>query len=585
MKNKRKVKKLRARYSKLFVLTSLFLFAVMIIRLVQLSTSKEIDGVNLKKLASQRTTTTTPLIAKRGVIYDSRGDVLAQNVTSYKLIAYLSSSRTTDKNKPHHVIDKEDTATKLSSILGMEKDEIMHYLNRDLYQTEFGAKGKNLNEITKNKIEELNLPGLAFIESYKRYYPKGDFLSYTLGYAKNDTSVVDGKEKETIKGEMGLEKYYDKVLSGEDGSLTYQKDLKGYKISNTREIRKEAVEGKDIYLTIDSSIQFYVENALSQAKNDYGFEWFTIVIADAKSGKILAISQAPSFDPNKKNITNYLNVTTSYPFEPGSTMKTFTYMAAMENGVYNGNETYKSGVYTTTDGTQIGDHNRDGWGVITFDKGYALSSNVGIINIINRHMSASMLKQYYKKLGFGSKTGISLPNESKGRIEFKYETEIYNAGFGQGITVTPLQMIQALTPLTNDGMLLKPYIVDKIVDPVTGEVVFVGEREEIEQVASKETVEKIKSLMDDTVNGDGNTGVGYKIESGELIGKTGTAQIADEKHGGYLYGESDIISSFTGIYPKSDPKILIYASVSRPSGGKQAAAYNTVKSIIDNLSK
>ena len=257
----------------------------------------------------------------------------------------------------------------------------------------------------------------------------------------------------------------------------------------------------------------------------------------------------------------------------------------MENGVYNGNETYKSGVYVTSDDTEIGDWNRNGWGIITFDRGYALSSNVGIINLINRHMSAGMLRQYYKKLGFGSKTGISLPNEAKGDISFRYETEIYNAGFGQGITVTPLQMIQAITPLTNDGMLLKPYIVEKIVDPSTNEVIMEGEREEIEKVASSETVKKIQELMDVTVNGEGNTGVGYRIESGELIGKTGTAQIADTKNGGYLTGAEDIISSFTGIYPKSDPKILIYAAVSRPSGGNQGIAHEAVKSIINNLSK
>lgn len=584
MKKKRR-KKNNVRYSKLFIMASLFLFAVMILRLLQLSTATEIDGTNLKELADKRTMTTKSLPAQRGVIYDSRGEVLAQNVASYKLIAYLSSKRTTNKKKPQHVVDKEKTATELAPILGMDKEEILKYLNKDLYQTEFGTKGKNLNEITKDKIEKLNLPGLAFEESYKRYYPKGNFLSYTLGYAKT-TEKTDEENKETkekIVGEMGLEKYYDKILSGEDGYVTFQKDLRGYQIANTKELRKEAIEGKDVYLTVDSSIQFYVEQALAKAKGGYGFEWFTIVIADAKTGKILAISQSPSFDPNKKDIENYLNVTTSYPYEPGSTMKTFTYMAAMENGVYNGSETYKSGVFVTSDGTEIGDHERSGWGVISFDRGYALSSNVGIINLIHRHMNASMLRQYYKKLGFGSKTGISLPNEAKGQINFKYETEIYNAGFGQGITVTPLQMIQALTPLTNDGMLLKPYIVDKIVDPTTKEEVFKGERTEIEKVASTETVTKIKSLMDDTVNGLGNTGMGFRIDSGELIGKTGTAQIAGK--GGYLEGEADIISSFTGIYPKSNPKIIIYAAASRPGAGKQSVVFDTVKSIVNNLSQ
>ena len=266
-------------------------------------------------------------------------------------------------------------------------------------------------------------------------------------------------------------------------------------------------------------------------------------------------------------------------------MNTFTYMAAMENGVYNGSETYKSGVYTTSDGTEIGDWNRNGWGIISFDKGYAMSSNVGVINIINRHMSSVMLRQYFRKLGFGRKSGIELPNESKGNLEFKYETEIYNAGFGQGITTTPIQNVKAMSPLTNDGMLLKPFIVSKIINSDTGEVVLENKREELERVASTSTVQKMIELMSDCVNGIGNTGSGYRIDSGELIGKTGTAQIANEKSGGYLSGKEDIISSFSGIYPKSNPQVIIYASVAKPSGGSQKPVSNTVKEIVTNISK
>ena len=282
---------------------------------------------------------------------------------------------------------------------------------------------------------------------------------------------------------------------------------------------------------------------------------------------------------------NYLDLTVASAYEPGSTMKTFTYMAAMENGVYNGSETYKSGTYETADGTVIGDHNRNGWGVISFDKGYAMSSNVAIINIINRHMNAAMLRQYFRKLGFGSKTRISLPYEVSGNINFKYETEIYNAGFGQGITTTPIQNIQALTPLTNDGMLLKPYLVKKIVNPLTNEVVMAGKKDEIERVASTQTVQKMIQLMDDTVNGIGNTGSGFRIDSHELIGKTGTSQIAAENGSGYLTGHDDVITSFSGIYPKSDPQIIIYASVKRPKGASQKPLSNAVKDVVLNTGK
>ncbi len=580
MKRKKKLRN-EIKYSKLIIFSSLFLFVIMILRVLQLSTSKNIDGVNLQKLASQRTTKTDVIKAKRGTIYSSDNDILALNVSSYKLIAYLSASRTDNKDNPQHVVDKEKTAKALAPILGMSEEQILKYLNKEnVYQTEFGSKGRGLSELTKQKIEALNLPGIDFIEGYKRYYPKGKYLSYTLGYAKTQND-----EDDTITGEMGIELYYDKILKGKDGYVTYQKDLQGYKIADSNEVREEAVEGKNIYLTIDSNIQFFIEQALNNATRDFTFDWFTIMIADAKTGAILGTSTAPSFDPNVRDMTNYIDYSVANAYEPGSTMKTFTYMAALENGVYDGNETYLSGTYVASDGTVIGDWQRSGWGTITFDRGYALSSNVGIINLINRHMNAAMLRQYFRKLGFGHKTGISLPNEVSGKMDFKYETEIYNAGFGQGVTTTPIQNIQALTSLTNDGMLLKPYIVEKIVSPEDDEVIYQGKREEVERVASTSTVNKMLQLMDDTVNGYGNTGSGYKIDSQELIGKTGTAQIADEKSGGYLTGKADIISSFSGFYPKSNPKVIIYASVKRPTMGLQKPITTAIKEIVNNIGK
>ena len=559
----------------------------MIIRLVQLGLAKTIDGTNLQALASKRTTKTEIIASKRGTVYTSDNEVLAQNVSSYKLIAYLSESRTTDKNNPQHVVDKEKTAKALAPILEISEEEILRYLNRQgAYQTEFGVAGKGLTELTKEKIEALNLPGLDFEESFKRYYPKGDFLSYVIGYAKENMTTTEEKEEQTtITGELGIEKYYDKTLKGTDGYTTYQKDLKGYKIAGTKEYTKEAEDGKDIYLTINNNIQFFVEQALDEAEATCSFDWFTIMIADANTGAILAASTSPSFDPNTRNITNYLDMNVASAYEPGSTMKIFTYMAAMENGVYNGSELYHSGVYTTSDGTEIGDWKRSGWGDISFDKGFALSSNVGVINLINRHLNAGMLRGYFKKLGFGKKTGIELPNEVAGKLDFKYETEIFNAGFGQGITTTPIQNIQALTSLTNNGTMLKPYIVEKIVDSDTKEVVYEGKRQEVNKVASETTVNKMKDLMWETVNGQGNTGAGYRLDGYNLIGKTGTAQIADNTKGGYLQGASDVISSFAGIYPKDDSKVIIYASVKRPEGGNQKVIWQAIKSIVLNISK
>lgn len=566
------------------ILGALLFFIVIIIRISYLSLSTEVDGINLQDFANKRTTKTEVLYAKRGSIYDVNGNVLAQNVSSYTVIAYLSESRTTNPEKPQHVVDKEYTAKKLSEILEMDYDKVLSYLSKEnVYQTEFGNKGRGLTELTKEKIEQLNLPGIDFIETQKRNYPYGRFLSYTLGYAKvSSTENEDGTVEDKIVGELGIEAKFDKELSGTDGYNYYQKDRNGYKIAGTKELTEKAVDGNDIYLTIDATIQLFAEQSINKAMDKYDADWITLMMADAKTGAILASATYPSFDPNIRDITNYLDYNVSYAFEPGSTMKIYSYMAAMENGVYNGSEKYKSGVYVTSDGTEIGDWNRNGWGNITYDQGFALSSNVGVINLIKKHMNADILKEYYKKLGFGSKTNIELANEVSGKISFKYETEVFNAGFGQGITTTPIQNIKALTSISNDGILLQPYIIDKIVDQDTGDIIYSGKKTELGRVASIETVTKIKDLMESVVNGNSSTSTGYYyyMDGYDIIAKTGTAQIAKESGKGYY--SNQIIRGFAGMFPKDEPAVIMYVAAKNPSSTKLMS--QIVKEVIKNTS-
>jgi len=559
------------------LVVTLFLFGFLIYRGAILSLSKEVDGIDLHTFSKNHTLRHETILAKRGNIYDSNGDILAQNVYSYELIAYLEPSR----GEGYYVKDKEYTAEQLSTVIDLDKERILELLNKTkkdgspLYQTSFGTKGRGLTELTKDKIKALNLPGIDFVETQKRYYPKGNYLSYTLGYAKQESN---GK----ITGEMGIEALYNDSLTGKDGFREYQKDLKGYKIANTSESVLEAEDGNDIYLTIDSNVQFFIEQALEEAKNKYIFDEMNIIVAEAKTGRILGISSTTGFDPNLRNVTSYLDPNISESFEPGSTMKTFTYMAALETGKYDGNKTFKSGTYTTKDGTVLGDSNRDGWGTISYDKGFALSSNVGICNIITDYLSKDQLKDYFKKLGFGSKTGIELSKETAGRLGFKYETEVLNAGFGQGIMVTSIQNIKALTSIANDGILLEPYIVDKIVDS-KGNIVLENKRKELDRVASKETITKIKDLME-TVVTEG-TGVNYNMPGYNVIAKTGTAQISSTNGTGYLKGESDYIRGFAGMFPKEDPQIIIYANLKRPYKNSVRPLTDVIKSVIENTSK
>ena len=575
------------KFNKLYILFGLFIFALIIYRIGTLSLSKEVEGVNLQSMASNRTTRTETLYSKRGTIYDINGNPLAQNISSYTLIAYLSPSRTTDPNKPKHVVDVELTAEELSKVLNVSKDQLIKYLSREgVYQVELGAGTKNLTELKKDEILALNLPGIDFIENQQRYYPNGQFASYVLGYArKKEVANGDGSTSEEIVGEMGIEAYYNSVLTGTNGYNLYQKDRNGYKIAGTQEVNVPAVDGYDVYLTLNSNIQLFVEDAIAEFERTCKSESLSIIVADAKTGAILASGSYPTFDPNVKDIKSYMDPNVSVAFEPGSTMKIFSYMAAMENGIYNGSEKYKSGIFVARDGTEIGDWYRSGWGYITYDAGFALSSNTAVMNLIDKYMNAEMLRSYYKKLGFGSTTGIELPKEASGKLNFKYQTEILNAGFGQGITTTAMQNIKALTSISNDGMLLQPYIVDKIVNHETGEVIYQGKRTEIERVASLKTVDKIKELMRSVITGNSNnsTGYYYYMDGYDFIAKTGTAQVAGANGKGYTGG---IIRGLAGMFPGDDPQVLIYMAVKNPSCGSATKPFkNFIQSIIKNTSK
>jgi len=566
------------------VLVGLLSFFVVGFRVCELALNEEIDGINIQSFAGKRNSTTKILPAERGTIYDVNGNVLAQTVSSYTLIAYLDDSRSINSSKPQHVVDIEYTATELARVTNIDYDTLVKNLSKKgVYQTEFGPNGKGLTELQKDAIKDLNLPGIDFMETQKRYYPYGDFLSYTLGYAiEENVTLEDGSKVKTLVGKMGIEEQYDDILRGENGFTFYQKDRNGYKIAGTKEVTVEAVDGSDIYLSIDANVQLFLEQAIDNMENkNYSWDWYTILVADADTGAVLGSASNPSFDPNKRNITNWLDYNLE-PFEPGSTMKIWTYMAAMENSNYDGSTKYKSGTFKTQDGTVIGDHDRRGWGMITYDRGFALSSNTGIIDILRNNITRSNLNTYFSKLGFGSTTGVSLPREKNGDISFRFETEYYNAGFGQGISTTPIQNIKALTSIANDGMLLQPFYVDKIVDS-TGRVTYNGERNELYRVASKETTNKMKDLMEDVICNNGKlcTGSPYYMKGYKLIAKTGSAQVSNAT--GYDTGE--VIKGIAGMFPKDDPEIIIYAAMKRPTHSTSYGLSTAVKKVIKDTSK
>ncbi|NLC48703.1 MAG: PASTA domain-containing protein, partial [Tenericutes bacterium] len=416
----------------------------------------------------------------------------------------------------------------------------------------------------------LDIPGIGFISSTKRYYPNGDFASYSLGYAKVN-------EEGNYVGEMGIELFYNDELTGKDGYIEYQADVQGYQITNTPAIEEKSVPGNDIYLTIDDNIQMFTEQAMSKIETASP-EWATLSVINAKTGEILGVAATPSFNNNILEIKSYYDPFTSYEFEPGSTMKVFSFMAAMENGIYDGDSLYKSGSLKVDDST-IKDWNKYGWGKISYDNGFMASSNVAASNL-GLSLGRAKLKDFYTLLGFGTKTGISLPNETVGKINFKYNTEVATASFGQGITVNAVQMIQAFTSISNKGIMIKPYIVSKIVNSETGEIVLENSRTEVKKVCSPETAKKLIELMRGVVDKSSKYGTGtdYYIKGYDLVGKTGTAEIASSS-GGYLSGSRNYVKSFIGMFPGENPEIIIYVAASKLSNS------NYMKTAVKGLVK
>lgn len=539
-------KRVTIKISKFIILIVAFLFVAIICKLSYVVLSDKVDGINLKDKSASISTVKKTLYADRGNIYDINGEELASTVNSYTVIAYLNSNKT-------NVSDKEKTAKELSPILNMTEEKLIELLNKKLYQVELRPGGYGITEVVKARIEKLELPGIDFIKnSKKRYYNKSTFASYIIGYAK---VLDDGK----ISGELGIEGYYDDILSGTNGYTKYLKyTSSNYKIPNTNEDTKKAKDGSDIYLTIDSSIQLIAEKAVSSMKEKFNTDWAVFTVMDAKTGAIVASATNPNFNPNDTNtIKEYMNPLLSYQYEPGSVMKVFSFASSMEEGKYDGEETFKSGSYTLDDGTVIRDSERKGWGTISFDEGFARSSNVAATTLALR-LGVDKLSEYYNNLGFGKKTGIELSNEAIGDIEMVYQSELATASFGQGVSVTAIQMLQALSAMTNDGTVIKPYIVDKVVDQ-NGNITYQGKRQVVKKVYSTNTVNKMHEIMKKVID----INKYWQVNNVSIMGKTGTAQIASPK-GGYLTGTYDYIKSFAGIFPADDPKYIVYVAGKKP---------------------
>lgn len=537
------------------------LFFLLFGRLLFIQVTGEAEGKVLASLAESKYARESNLPASRGTIVDRNGELIASDTLSYQLVAVLDKELSKGSKVPRHVTEPEKTAEILAKYIPLEQEELLERLTRDKKQVEFGKAGRDISHETFLAIKDEKLPGILFLEDSKRFYPNGIFASYLIGFALREE---DEEGNVSTVGKMGLESTFNKELTGVDGKIEFKSDKWGLTLPKSDQAIIAAQDGFDIQLTIDKTIQNFVEDAMSEVEKEYAPKKMLAIVADPKTGAILAMSQRPAFNPaTREGLTsNWLNEAVENTIEPGSTMKTFTLAAAIEEKKWDPNAYFPSGQYTLYDRT-IRDHNRTGWGTISYLEGFQRSSNVSIAYLRERMGDEAFLK-YIKAFGFGTKTGIDLPNEAAGVILDKNPIERLTTAYGQGSTVTPVQMIQAATAIANDGVMMRPYVIEKITNPNTDKIVRGNKEEEVGRPISAKTANQVREVLASTVTSEVGTGKKFELNGYTLAGKTGTAEIPRPGGRGYLSGNANYLYSFLGMAPAEDPQLITYILVQQP---------------------
>jgi penicillin-binding protein 2B len=523
-----------------------------------------VEGASLRGKAESLWSQEVVLQPVRGSIVDRNGQVLAQDGDAYtvavnpRLIAeYKQENAVVAMLAPLLSMDTPAGQLKLrEKIAARNKD------GRLLAQVEIRNEGWKIDKSLADQIREardtLGLRGIYLIEQSKRYYPADQLAAQLLGYTD--------KENEA---RSGLELMYDDLLKGTPGKLMYEKDARGVELPDGKASLIQPLDGKNLVLTIDRNIQHYMEEALVEMNEKFQPKAAMAIAVDPNTMEILGMSSLPTYNPNSywdyaEKADFAMNRTISSQYEPGSTFKIVTLAAAVDQGLFHAEDTYMSGSVNVA-GTPMGDHNnRRGWGEITYLDGLKRSSNVAFIKLGYEGLGAEKLKSYIEKFGFGQKTGIDLPGEVSGKIDFRYPTEVAAATFGQGVSVTPIQQIAAVSAIANGGKLMKPYLVKEIHDAETGKLISKTEPEVVREVLAESKARLVSDYLEQVVS-DQKIGTGRRvyIDGYRIAGKTGTAQkVVDGK-----YAPDKWVVSFIGYAPADDPKIALLVIVDDPDIG------------------
>ncbi|MBJ6363151.1 penicillin-binding transpeptidase domain-containing protein [Paenibacillus sp. GCM10012307] len=515
--------------------------------------------------------TSEPLKAVRGTITDRDGNILAMDAPAYTVSInpnVLHKLNIADKvvERFHAIIGK--SVEGLRNDVNAKRDNGEYVINREIHNEGWKMEKELADQIREFRDELREQTGqkdvgITLLDDQKRYYPKQNMASHLLGYVqKNDSAVY------------GIESLYDEALRGQDGYIKYEKDGKRVQLADGEVEYKPAVDGKNLRLTINTEIQYYVEEAIKESYQKYQPKSITAIAADPNTMEILGMASYPNFNPNiyweTKDQAAFYNHPVKQLIEPGSTFKIVTLAAAVQEGLFNPDDTYVSGSIKVP-GATLRDVKRGGWGTISYLQGLKYSSNVAFVKLGYEKLGAEKFKNYITNFGFGEKTGIEQPGELKGRIDFNWPSEVATATYGQGkVQVTPIQQVAAVAAVANGGRLMEPHLVKQIEDPVT-KTTQVIQPKVVRQVISEETSKKVGEYLEQVVS-DG-TGRNAQIEGYRIAGKTGTAQ---KVSGGKGYSENKFIVSFIGYAPVENPKIVVYVVVDEPNdpnagGGKVAA--------------
>lgn len=535
---------------KIAFLIMLLLFVFIILRVFYIQV---FDYKKLNEYASDLWSRDLPIEANRGLILDRNGVVLADNLTTTSLVLI-----------PNQIKDKDKATKSLAEILNVSYEEMKKHVYKRTSIERVHPEGRRLSYDIAEKISNLKLDGVYLVKEAKRYYPYGNLLSHSLGYVGIDN-----------QGLSGLELQYDKYLTGKSGAIKYFSDAKGNKL-NVSDIYVEPQDGMNLYLTIDINIQKSIERELNNIVDMFSPDMALAIVMNPKTGEILGMGSRPDYNPNtyqkysQEILSRNLPVWSSY--EPGSTFKIITMATSVEEKIIDieNDHFYDSGS-VNVDGSVLKCWKAGGHGDQTFLQVLQNSCNPGFVKL-GQMLGKEKLFSYIEKFGFGNKTGVDLNGEGQGIIfplDKVGNVELSTTAFGQGVSVTPIQQVTAVSAVVNGGYLYKPYIVKSIAEKETNTIIKETKKSLVRKVISSETSTIMRHALESVVAKGG--GKAAYIEGYRIGGKTGTAQKVQD--GRYLVG--NYIMSFMAVVPSNDPEAVLYLAIDNPKNTALLSSYTT----------